>query len=107
MCIRDSNGDGNNNDRPIIDGNLAGRYSFRGTSTSDVSLFGEGGVGVAGRRLALRAEVFNLFNHANFLGRNGTYGDTGTPLATFGQALAGLANVDPGRMVQLQIKFSF
>jgi hypothetical protein len=62
---------------------------------------------MAGRRLTLRAEVFNLFNHANILGRNGTFGDTGTPLATFGQASPGLANVDPGRMVQLQIKFSF
>jgi hypothetical protein len=103
----DNNGDGNNNDRPIIDGNPAGRYSFRGTSTSEVSLFGEGGIGMAGRRLTLRAEVFNLFNHANILGRNGTFGDTGTPLATFGQASPGLANVDPGRMVQLQVKFSF
>jgi hypothetical protein len=104
----DNNGDGNNNDRPAIDGAIAGRYSFRGTPTSEVALFAEGGYALAGgRRVSLRAEVFNLFNHANILGRNGTYGDTGTPLATFGQANAGLANVDPGRMLQIEIKFSF
>jgi hypothetical protein len=104
----DNNGDGNNNDRPVIDGAVAGRYSFRGTPTSEVALFGEGGYALAGgRRVSLRAEVFNLFNHANILGRNGTYGDTGTALATFGQASPGLASVDPGRMLQIEIKFAF
>src|SRR5262249_49765325 len=104
----DNNGDGNNNDRPVIDGAVAGRYSFRGTPPSEVAIFGEGGVRVAGsRRVSLRGEVFNLFNHANVLARNGTYGDTGTPLATFGQATPGLASIDPGRMVQLQVTFSF
>ncbi len=103
----DNNGDGNNNDRPVIDHVLAGRYSFRGTPTSDLAIFGEGGITVAGRRFTLRGEVFNLFNTANVLARNGTYGDTATPLATFGQATPGLASLDPGRMVQLQVKFTF
>jgi hypothetical protein len=103
----DNNGDGNSNDRPVIDGAIAGRYAFRGTPTSDVALFAEGGLRIAGRRLTLRGEVFNLFNHANILARNGTYGDTGTPLSTFGQATPGLAAVDPGRVAQVQVKFSF
>jgi hypothetical protein len=103
----DNNGDGNNNDRPVIDGAIAGRYSFRGTPTSEVAIFGEGGATVAGRRVTLRGEVFNLFNQANVLARNGTYADTGTPLTTFGQATPGLASIDPGRMVQFQVKFNF
>jgi outer membrane receptor protein involved in Fe transport len=103
----DNNGDGNNNDRPVLDGALAGRYSFRGTPTSDVALFAEGGVKMAGRSLLLRIEGFNVFNHPNILGRNGTYGDTATPLPTFGHALPGLPNVDPGRMVQFEAKLVF
>src|SRR4029077_11084361 len=72
----DNNGDGNNNDRPVIDGTFAGRYAFRGTPTSEMALVGEGGYALGGgRRVSLRAEVFNLFNHANILGRNGTFGD--------------------------------
>jgi len=103
----DNNGDANNNDRPVINGQIAGRYSFRGTPTSDVSLFAEGRLKFSGRSVALRIEGFNVFNHANVLGRNGTYGDTVTPLATFGQASPGLANIDPARMVQLQVRFEF
>ena len=69
------------------------------------------------RSLLLRAEGFNLLNHGNILGRAQTiYGDTGTPLATFGQvvaagtaanALPALANIDPTRMVQLQVRVLF
>ena len=74
----DNNGDGNNNDRPVINGAVAGRYSFRGTPISDVSLFGEVRVKVLDTRaITLRVEGFNMFNHANVLARNGTYGDTG------------------------------
>ena len=104
----DNNGDGANNDRPVVNGAVAGRYSFRGTPMYDMSLFVEGRVKLMqARAITLRIEGFNLFNHANILGRNGTYGDTTTPLATFGQANPGLANIDPGRMVQFQAKFSF
>jgi len=65
----------------------------------------------------LRAEGFNLFNHGNLLGRAQTiYGDSGTPNPTFGQlvavgsatnALPSLANIDPPRMVQLQVRYIF
>ncbi len=104
----DNNGDGNNNDRPVINGAVAGRYSFRGTPISDVSLFGEVRLKVlATRAVTLRVEGFNIFNNANVLARNGTYGDTGTPLTTFGQATPGLASIDPGRMVQFQARFTF
>ena len=104
----DNNGDGVNNDRPVINGTVVSRYAFRGTSIDDSSLFAELRLPVAqSRAVTLRIEGFNVSNHANILGRNGTYGDTATPLATFGLANGGLANVDPGRMVQLQVRFDF
>jgi hypothetical protein len=104
----DNNGDGNNNDRPVINGAVAGRYSFRGTTVSDTSLFGEVRLRVLETRaITLRMDAFNVFNHANVLARNGTYGDAATPIATFGQATPGFASIDPGRMVQFQARFTF
>jgi hypothetical protein len=104
----DNNGDGVNNDRPVIDGAVAGRYSFRGTAVYDAAIFGEIALKVRpGRTVTLRVEGFNVFNHANVLGRNGTYGDLAAPLATFGQATPGLASIEPGRMVQFQARFEF
>jgi hypothetical protein len=103
----DNNGDGANNDRPVVDGSVIGKSSFRGTPLQDVSAFLEGRIKSGSRALVLRAEVFNLFNHANVLGRQAVYGDTAAPNANFGQALAGLANIDPPRMVQLQARFQF
>jgi hypothetical protein len=103
----DNNGDRANNDRPVINGAVAGKSSFRGSAQSDVSLFAEARVPAGHHHLLLRAEVFNVFNHANILGRNNVYGDTGTALPTFGTPNAGLANIDPPRMAQLQIRYQF
>ena len=103
----DNNGDRGNNDRPVVDGAVVSKSSFRGSAQSDVAVFAEGRLPVADRNVSLRVEVFNLFNHANVLGRNATFGDTGTPLPTFGRALAGLASIDPPRMVQFQVKYQF
>jgi hypothetical protein len=113
----DNNGDGANNDRPVVDGAVIGKSTFRGTGTQDVSLFLEGRIKPAGRTILLRLEGFNLFNHANILGRaQTTYGDLATVNNTFGQlvspgtaanALPALANIDPPRMFQLQLRFSF
>ena len=114
----DNNGDGSNNDRPVVNGQVIAKSAFRGTGTSDVSVFAEQRI-KTGERAAfvLRAEGFNLFNHGNYLGRGQTtYGDTGTPNPTFGQlaavgtasnAVPAFANVDPPRMVQLQLRFVF
>jgi hypothetical protein len=38
----DNNGDGANNDRPVINGQVISKSAFRGTCTSDVGLFVEG-----------------------------------------------------------------
>jgi len=113
----DNNGDGANNDRPIVDGVVIGKSTFRETGTQDVSIFGEGRIKLGSRSILLRLEGFNLFNHANILGRaQAIYGDTGTPNPTFGQlvavgtstnAIPALANIDPPRMLQVQVRFSF
>jgi len=113
----DNNGDGANNDRPVIDGVVVAKSAFRGTATQDVSVFTEGRIKFGGRSILLRLECFNLFNHANILGRAQTvYGDTGTANPSFGQvagvgstanALPALANIDPPRMFQFQARFGF
>jgi Carboxypeptidase regulatory-like domain/TonB dependent receptor len=114
----DNNGDGVQNDRPVINGQVIRKSAFRGTPTSDVAIFVEGRLFKQERRaLLLRLEGFNVFNHGNYLGRAQTiYGDTGVPNATFGQlaavgtamnAIPAFANVDPPRMFQLQARFIF
>jgi hypothetical protein len=112
----DNNGDRANNDRPVINGAVVGKSAFRGTGTEDVSIFVEHRVKVAGSRaVLLRLEGFNIFNHANILGRTiTTYGDTGTASPSFGlvaagatTAVPGLANIDPPRMFQFQVRFVF
>ena len=109
----DNNGDGANNDRPVINGKVLGKSAFRGTATSDVGAFIEGRV--AG--FVLRLEGFNLLNHGNYLGRAQTiYGDTAIPNPTFGQLAAvgnatnaqpAFANIDPPRMYQIQVRYVF
>jgi hypothetical protein len=115
----DNNGDGATNDRPVINGVVIPKSAFRGTPTSDVATFVEGRIRLSeNKSIVLRLEGFNLFNHANMLGRGVTvYGDTGTAATTFGQFVGGVgtttnaipafANIDPPRMFQLQARFVF
>jgi hypothetical protein len=115
----DNNGDGANNDRPVIDGVVVRKSTFRGVGTSEVAMFVESRIKTSERTsILLRLEGFNLFNHANMLGRGvTTYGDGVTPATTFGQFVGGVgaatnaipafANIDPPRMFQLQARFIF
>jgi len=113
----DNNGDGANNDRPVVNGTFISKSAFRGTGTQDVSMYVEGRLKMGPRSLVLRVEGFNLFNHGNLLGRAQTvYGDAATINPTFGQlvavgtatnALPSLANIDPPRMFQFQVRFAF
>jgi hypothetical protein len=116
---RDENGDGINNDRPILNGVILPKSAFRGTPTSDVAAFVEKRFRLSeSKAILLRLEGFNLFNHGNFLGRGVTvFGFTETPNTTFGQfvqnvgtspnAIPAFANIDPPRMFQVQAKFVF
>jgi hypothetical protein len=115
----DNNGDGINNDRPVINGAIIGKSAFRGTPTSEVAAFVEKRFKFSeSKSLMVRLEGFNLFNHGNFLGRGvTTYGDTAVAAATFGQFVGGVgtatnaipafANIDPPRMFQVQARFTF
>jgi len=114
----DNNGDGANNDRPVVNGAVIAKSAFRGTGTQDVALFAEVRIKASKTStVLLRAEGFNLLNHGNYLGRGQTvYGNTDTPANTFGQlvaagtasvALPAFANVDPPRMFQFQARFIF
>ncbi len=114
----DNNGDGANNDRPVVNGVVISKSAFRGSPTSDVSAFIEGPVRLGGTlSVLLRVEGFNLLNHGNYLGRGQTvYGNTATPNTTFGQlvaagtadtAIPAFANVDPPRMFQFSARIAF
>jgi hypothetical protein len=115
----DNNGDGANNDRPVVNGKVISKSAFRGTMTQDVAIFIENRIKTSERTsILLRLEGFNILNHGNFLGRGvTTYGDAATPATTFGQFVGGVgtttnaipafANIDPPRMFQLQARFIF
>jgi len=93
------------------------KSAFRGTGTQDVGLFLEGRIKTGGQTILLRMEGYNLLNHGNILGRaQTTYGDTAVVNPTFGQivavgtatnALPSLANIDPPRMFQFQVRYQF
>jgi hypothetical protein len=103
----DNNGDGLTTDRPVLNGSISSRNAFRGTGTSDIALFAGARIKAGHGAVTIRAEVFNLFNHANVLGRNGVYGDAGQPSSNFDTPLAGLASVEPARMAQFLVRYAF
>jgi hypothetical protein len=117
----DNNGDGANNDRPVINGTVIGKSAFRGTPTSEVAIFVENRISLTERvALLLRLEGYNIFNHGNYLARGVTvYGNNATADSTFGwftpataigadgHAIPAFANIDPPRMFQLQARIVF
>ena len=108
----DTNGDGANVDRPfdLATGQFLRRNSGKGTPTYSTDIFLQKQFGLTERfKLEFRGEVFNIFNHPNIYGRNGTYGSStiGTPLSTLGTALGGISNVDPGREIQFMVRLRY
>jgi hypothetical protein len=100
---QDINGDRNTRERPVIDGRIAERNSFRraGTVTADMSLVRR--LRIAGVALEGRFEVFNLTNRLNVSGVNNVWGLAETPLPTFMQT----TNAGPPRRFQLSGRVSF
>src|SRR5579871_112580 len=96
-------------DRPVINGLVIGRNAGRGGSIWDLSPFLERDFAFGAERfhLLLRAESFNVLNHANFVGYSGTYGNGPTPGAGFGAPLVGITNQLPARSLQFSVKASF
>lgn len=106
----DNNGDGANTDRPVVDGKVLSRNAGRGSNYFSLDAFVERYFTVSrGVRLGVRAEGFNLTDHLNVYGRNGTYGNatTGVPLTTLGTPLGGVSNVEPGRQYQFELSMRF
>ncbi len=92
-------------DRPVINGVVVGRNAGRGTPIYELSPLVERPIVFnAHLRIEPRIEVFNLFNHANFVGFSGTYGNGVTPGPGFGQPLVGITNQLPARSVQFSLK---
>jgi hypothetical protein len=100
---------GGTTDRPVIDGVVVGRNTGRGHSIYEASPFIERAFALGSERvqLDLRAEAFNVLNHANFVGYSGTYGNGATAGAGFGAPLVGITNQLPARSLQFSAKFRF
>jgi hypothetical protein len=107
--VNNSGDTGATTDRPVINGVVIARNAGRGNAIYDVSPFIERPFMLWQERLRLdlRAEAFNVFNHANFVGYSGTYGNGATPGPGFGAPLAGITNQLPARSLQFVVKLSF
>ena len=95
-------------DRPVINGVVVARNAGRGKAIYDVSPFIERPFAFGEHvRLSLRAEAFNVLNHANFVGYNGTWGNGATPPATFGTPTVGITSQLQARTLQFSAKLGF
>ncbi|MGI8787895.1 MAG: TonB-dependent receptor [Pyrinomonadaceae bacterium] len=109
----DVNGDGSTADRPydLTSGTFFPRNAGRGTPTYSTDLFAQKAFKFSERAsVEFRAELFNAFNNRSIYGRFGTYGNNGivgNPNALLGTATAGIANVDPSREIQFQVRFRY
>jgi hypothetical protein len=97
-------------DRPVIDGHVVGRNTGRGRAIYETDPFVERPILLSGTHtvnLVLRAEAFNVFNRANFVGYSGTYGNGTTPGPGFGQPLPGVASQLTARTFQFSTRIDF
>ena len=96
-------------DRPVVNGVVIARNAGRGRAVYEVSPFVERPFtfGIDRLTVVLRAESFNVFNHANFVGYSGTYGNGAAPGPGFGQPLTGITNQLPARSMQFSVKLEF
>jgi len=107
--VNNSGDTGATTDRPVINGVVVGRNAGRGGSIYDISPFLERVFSFHRERLRVtaRAEAFNVFNHANFVGYSGTYGNGATSGAGFGSPLVGITNQLPARSLQFSVRAAF
>lgn len=107
--LTNSGDNGATTDRPVIGTLVVRRNTGRGRPIYDVSPFLERpfALGSERVRLDLRVEAFNVFNHANFVGYSGTWGNGATPGPGFGQPLPGITNQLTARELQFLFKVEF
>lgn len=95
-------------DRPVIDGAVIARNAGRGAPIYDFSPFVEKEFRIRESiQLRSRVESFNVFNHPNFVGYSGTYGNGASPGNGFGRPLSGITNQLPARSLQFSVRLSF
>lgn len=96
-------------DRPVINGAVIARNAGRanGLYALDPYLSRSFPLVLERVRLDLRAEAFNVLNHANFIGYSGTYGNGPTAGTGFGLPLAGITAQLPARQMQFSASVNF
>jgi hypothetical protein len=95
-------------DRPVINGVVLGRDTGRGRPLYDVAPFISRSFKIyESVHLEARAEAFNVLNHANFVGYNGTYGNGAAAPSTLGASLPGITAQLPTRSLQFSGKLTF
>ncbi len=107
--VTNSGDTGATTDRPVINGAVIGRDTGRGNGLYAVDPYISRSIPLSAERvnLDLRAEAFNVLNHANFVGYSGTWGNAATPGAGFGAPLAGVTNQLPAREMQFSASLNF
>ncbi len=105
--VTNSGDTGGTTDRPVINGVVVGRNAGHGRPIYDVSPALERAFGTESIHVDLRAEAFNVFNHANFVGYSGTYGNGATAGAGFGAPLVGITAQLPARSLQFTVRLRF
>jgi hypothetical protein len=96
-------------DRPVINGAVVGRNTGRGNGLYSVDPYFSRSIPLRTERvnLDLRAEAFNVLNHANFVGYSGTWGNGSAAGPGFGTPLAGVTNQLPARQMQFSASLNF
>jgi hypothetical protein len=104
-----NSGDGATADRPVINGVVVGRNTGRGTPIYEISPFLERPFTIHHEHISIvpRIEAFNVFNHANFVGFSGTWGNGAAPGVGFGTPTVGITSQLPARSLQFQLRVAF
>lgn len=106
--VNNSGDTGATTDRPVIGNVVVGRNVGRGNAIYELSTLVERPITFNEHlRIEPRVEVLNIFNHPNFVGYSGTYGNGAAPGPGFGAPLAGVTNQLEARSLQFQIKALF
>jgi hypothetical protein len=106
--VTNSGDTGATTDRPVINGVVVGRDTGRGRSIYSVDPFVERTFTIyENLHLDLRAEAFNVLNHANFVTFNGVYGTGTTAPASLGTPSFGATAQLPARELQFSARLSF